>query len=214
MRTLAVVATCTILVGGLALVPIPCVYSQEFGYDLSGIIYEQPIYYSVDHKNLINPDDEVLRLPDWLNKSWGKMNLTLSYGDFKFVTQTRPILVLQEKHEPNFDFITDDAYLDVEIAKRNFLYVGKRNLVEGVAYGANPTDFLGEDKKLDYTLRAEERRTQRPGNYVVGDDVLAKGHYPKRGICAQDSGHVSKQRRVAVTEGEDSSEGKAPFGID
>jgi hypothetical protein len=174
MKTLLVTSICAMLIGSQAFLFTPNSYSQEFGYDLSGVIYEQPAYYFIDHGNLLNPNNEILDLPKLTNKTWGKINLNLNYDIFKFNTQFRPTLFFQEGASDKFDFYTDEAYLDMNFGNKVFLYAGKRNFVEGVTYGAYPTDFLGQFKKLDYSLREEERRVQREGNYLVGGDVFFK----------------------------------------
>jgi len=146
-------------------------HSKEFGYTFEGIIYEQPTYFFIKDDNLINPDNDTLELSDWINRFYARLNLDLSYKKAEFISQFRPTLTSDED-DTEGDFITDDAYLDLNLYKGYFLYGGKRNIRDVVAYGANPTDFLGEDKKVDYTKREEERRVERKGNYLVGGDAF------------------------------------------
>jgi hypothetical protein len=145
-------------------------HANEFSYTFDGIIYEQPTYFFINDDNLINPDNDILELSDWINRLYGRVNLNLKYKNAQFISQFRPTLTSDED-ETDGEFITDDAYLDLNIYKEGyFLYCGKRNIRDVVAYGANPTDFLGEGKDVDYTKREEERRVERQGNYMVGLD--------------------------------------------
>jgi len=174
MKLFFYAAISIVLIGSQAFLLTPKGYSQEFGYELGGIIYEQPAYNFIDHGNLLNPDNKIIDFPNLTNKTWGKINLNLHYDIFKFNTQFRPTLFFPEGAPGKIDLYTDEAYLDVRLAKELFLFAGKRNFVEGVTYGAYPTDFLGQFKKLDYSLREEERRVQRAGNYLVGGDLFFK----------------------------------------
>lgn len=146
-------------------------HSNEFGYTLDGIIYEQPTYFFIKDDNLINPDNEILEFSDWINRFYARVNLNLDYKKAGFISQFRPTLTSDED-DTEVDFFTDEAYLDFNLYKGYFLYCGMRNIRDVVAYGANPTDFLGEDKKVDYTKREEVRRIEREGNYLVGGDAF------------------------------------------
>jgi hypothetical protein len=151
----------------------PNVYSSEFDYELSGVFYLQPTYFDVRNDNWLNPENEILNLPDWSGRIYPRVKFDLHYKNVKFITQTRPTaFFIENKIEGKF--ITDEAYLDVGAGEGNFFYLGKRNIRDGVAYGANPTDFLGEQKAVDFTKREEERRVERKGNYLVGGDVFLK----------------------------------------
>lgn len=163
-----------LMVSGFMYVFAPSVHAEGFQYTLSGIVYEQPSYFAVKDDSLLNPDNQVLQFSNWSNRFYGRVNLVLQYNNLKLVTQTRPTLSSTEGKNGKFDFITDDAYLDMNFTDKYFLYVGKRNVRDGVAYGAHPTDFLGENKAVDFTKREEERRIERKGNYLVGGDVYFK----------------------------------------
>lgn len=174
MKRLICAATFAMLVGSQVFLLTPDSYSQEFGYQFDNVIYEQPAYYWVEKGNLLNPGNEILKLPDWTNKTWDKINLNFYYDILRFNTQFRPTLFFQEGESGKAHFYTDEAYLDGRLGNKLFLYAGKRNLVEGVTYGVYPTDFMGQFKKIDFSLREEERRVQRQGNYLVGGDTFFK----------------------------------------
>ena len=174
MKTLCYPIICGILIVSQIFFLSADGFSQEFGYQFDNVIYEQPFHDFIDKGNLLNPGNEILRLPDWTNKTWDKINFNLYYDILRLNTQFRPTLLWQEGHNAKFNFFTDEAYLDVRFGKSLFLYAGKRNFVEGVAFGFHPTDFLGQFKKVDFSLREEERRVQREGNWLVGGDTFFK----------------------------------------
>jgi len=151
----------------------PYVHSQDVMYEFNGVIYEQPSYFFLDDNNLINPDNDILKFSDWTNRFYGRINLNFYYKDIKFISQTRPTYFLEQDND-DLDFFTDDAYLDLGLRENYFFYIGKRNLRDVVAYGENPTDFMGENKEVDFTKREEERRVEREGNYVVGAEAFLK----------------------------------------
>ena len=145
-------------------------YAQDIKYDFSGIIYEQPSLFNIQNDNLLNPDNDILNFSSWTNRLYGRVALNLISKKFKFISQTRPTL-FSEEGDTELDFFTDDAYVDLEVYQGYFIYIGKRNLRDVVAYGSNPTDFMGEDKEVDFTKREEERRVEREGNYLIGGEA-------------------------------------------
>jgi hypothetical protein len=173
MKRLICAATLAVLIGSLMFLLTPDGFSQEFGYEFNNVIYEQPAYYRIKKNNLLNPRNDLLELEQWTNKLWDKINLNFYYDILRLNTQFRPTLLLSDSN-PNTHFYTDEIYLDAHFGKSLFLYSGKRNFVEGVAFGFHPTDFLGQLKKVDYALREEERRVQREGNWLVGGDTFFK----------------------------------------
>lgn len=172
MRILLLI-TCLIVIGSQAFNLTPHAHSQGFDYELGGVIYEQPAYFLIDDDNYLNPDNEFLQFSDWVNRFYGRITFNLKHKDAKFISQFRPTILSEEGHT-DADLITDDAYLDVDLGGGYFLYVGKRNIRDVIAYGTNPTDFLGENKKIDFTKREEERRIERKGNYLIGVDAFLK----------------------------------------
>ena len=161
------------LIGSLVFPLVQNGFSQEFGYEFNNVIYEQPGYYRIKKNNLLNARNDILELDQWTNKTWDKINLNFYYDILRLNTQFRPTLLFSDSN-PNTHFYTDEIYLDAHFWKSLFLYAGKRNFVEGVAFGFHPTDFLGQFKKVDFALREEERRVQREGNWLVGGDTFFK----------------------------------------
>ncbi|MBI5327624.1 MAG: hypothetical protein HZB80_04965 [Deltaproteobacteria bacterium] len=148
-------------------------HAQEFTYEFSGKIIEQPAYYFLKDDYLLNPNGEILDFSLSKNRFYGDINFNLDYQNFKFISKFRPT-VLSDKKDTNIKTIIDDGYLDIGFKDRFFLYLGKRNIRDGVGLGSNPTDFLGEGKEVDMAKREEERRVEREGNYLIGMDTYFK----------------------------------------
>ena len=173
MKKMSYATTFAILILSQVFLLTPDGFSQEFGYQFDNVIYEQPAYYRIDKNNLLNPRNDILKLEQWNSKTWDKINLNFFYDILRLNTQLRPTILFSDSN-PSTHFYTDEIYLDARFEKTLFLYAGKRNFVEGVAYGYHPTDFLGQFKKVDFALREEERRVQREGNWLVGGDTFFK----------------------------------------
>lgn len=148
-------------------------YSQDFQYEFSGTLIEQPTYLDIKSDNLLNPDREIIDFSHWVNRFYVDLNLDASYSNFSLKSKYRPEIFSQEGTSDILS-IFDDFYLDISLRDNTFLYLGKRNIRDGVAIGFNPTDFLGEDKEVDFIKREEERRIERRGNYLVGIDTFLK----------------------------------------
>ncbi len=171
MRLQCLIIYLIVIMGSQAFFITPNVHSQEINYEVSGVMYEQPSFFNIKDDNLINPDNEIIQFSDWTNRFYGRLNVNLYYENVKFISQTRPTFFMEENNE-DFDWFTDDVYFDMGIGEKYFFYIGKRNLRDVVAYGENPTDFMGEDKEVDFTKREEERRVEREGNYLIGGEAF------------------------------------------
>jgi len=147
--------------------------AQEFTHELSGKIIEQPIYRLLKVDYLLNPDGEIIDLPRWKNRFYGDIDLNLYYKNLGFISKFRPT-VSSDEDTTSIKNIVDDAYLDIGLKENFFLYIGKKNVRDGVGLSTNPTDFLGEEKEVDMTKREEERRMEREGNYLIGMDTYLK----------------------------------------
>lgn len=141
-------------------------------YELNGKIIDQPTYYFLKDDCLLNPNREILNLSSFKNKFYGDINFKIDYGNLKFISKFRPT-VLSNKEQKGKNII-DDLYLDMGFKDRYFIYLGKKNIRDGVGLGANPTDFLGEEKEVDMAKREEERRIEREGTYLIGVDRYFK----------------------------------------
>ncbi len=138
-----------------------------------GSISEEPAYFAQRHDTPVNPRSRLLTFPEWENRIVGNLNATIAYRDLKMVAKFRPTVEIRST-ETDHAFPVDDLYLDVNLFKRAFLTVGVKNYRDGVGLSLNPTDFLAENKKQDFTKREEERRADREGNVVAGIDLFLK----------------------------------------
>ncbi len=164
----------------------------------SGKITEQVIYLDLKKDYLLNTGSRAAAYPRWSNKLYLYENLTASYGNTRFVGRFRPTLLSAPGGRSEGDFFVDDAYLETNIRDRLFLFAGQRNIRDGVAYGANPVDFLGEKKKVDWTLREEERRVEREGNDVIGFDLFFRNATVSTVYAPRISGNQSEEDRLLV----------------
>lgn len=148
--------------------------AQDLTYEWNGKMIEQFTYDHRKKDDLLNPDHKLLDISPWKNRFYADVHLNLKYkDDTKFVYKFRPTF-LSDDHKTSFRNKIDDLYVDQKLQDQFFFYVGKKNIRDGVALGANPTDFLGEGKEVDLTKREEERRLEREGNYLAGVDAFYK----------------------------------------
>ncbi len=148
-------------------------HAQEFTYEIGGEIIEQPTYRLLRNDTLLNPEGKILKFSEWRNRFYGNIRIGLHYKDIGFISKFRPT-ISSEEGNTDIENIFDDAFFDIKFNDRFFLYGGKKNIRNGVGFGSNPTDFLGEGKKVDFTKREEERRAEREGNYLLGVDTFFK----------------------------------------
>jgi hypothetical protein len=69
----------------------------------------------------------------------------------------------------------DEAYLRVAATEWLFVEIGKRQIVNGVGLGFNPTDYWAERKTIDRTVDDETRRTEREGDVLAGFSYFFEG---------------------------------------
>jgi hypothetical protein len=62
----------------------------------------------------------------------------------------------------------DELNWEMQISQSAFLFAGRKRIVNGVALGRNPSDFLNLDKPEDRTLADEDRRAEKKGDDLVG----------------------------------------------
>jgi len=144
--------------------------AQDLTYEVNGKIIEQFTFYHLKKDDLLNPNQKIFDLSNWKNRFYADINLGLKYKNTRLVSKVRPT-ILSDDNKTILHAPIDDLYID-QMSKEIFFYVGKKNVKDGVAFGSNPTDFLGEEKEVDFTKREEERRTEREGNYLVGLDTF------------------------------------------
>ncbi len=161
----------------MAFLAAPVASEEEKGENVrvewSGYVSEEPAYFRLRRDTPVNPRSKILTFPEWENRVVGNLNTTIAYQALKLVTKFRPTIEIQPA-ETDHAFPLDDLYLDFNLFKRAFVTVGVKNYQEGVGLAFNPTDFLAEKKKQEFTKREEERRADREGNLVAGIDLFLK----------------------------------------
>jgi len=161
----------------LALLVIPVAAEEEKSggvrVEWFGYVSEEPASFALRRDTPVNPRSKILTFPEWENRIVGNLNTTIAYQALKLVAKFRPTVETRST-KTDRAFPLDDLYLDVNLFKRAFVTVGVKNYREGVGLSLNPTDFLAENKKQDFTKREEERRADREGNFVAGIDLFLK----------------------------------------
>jgi hypothetical protein len=145
---------------------------EGFGY-----VGEEPSYFFLRDDPLANPRRHLLPVAQWQNRVLGNLNATLITDPLKVVGKIRPTLRTQEVSESVESKVrvpVDDLYLDVKLPAQTFATLGWKNYREGVSLSFNPTDFLAENKRQDFTKREEERKADREGNLVAALEVFLK----------------------------------------
>ena len=87
---------CLLVIGAHSLFFTSHVYSQDFDYELTGVIYDQLTYRDIDDDNLLNPHNDILDFSDWTNRLYGRITFNLHYKNVKFISQTRPTMFHEE----------------------------------------------------------------------------------------------------------------------
>jgi len=122
--------------------------------------------------NPLNPDFKVFSLPEYENKIYLNFFMNLYFNEnIKFVLKTRPTWIKKGNKEMAKNYL-DNAYINFNLGKGLFLSIGKENLIEGVGFSYYPSNFFSEKKETDFTLKEEEQRSDREGNYIIRSELL------------------------------------------
>ncbi|MEI7202245.1 hypothetical protein WCT67_19120 [Pectobacterium parvum] len=73
-----------------------------------------------------------------------------------------------DKYNDQSDIFVDEALFDYSVTDTFILNLGRRQLVNGVAIGNNPTDFLNANKFQDRHLADQQRRSEIKGDDIIG----------------------------------------------
>lgn len=122
--------------------------------------------------NPLNPDFKVFDLPERESKIYLNLFMNLYFNEnFGFTLKTRPTWIKKGNKEMGKNYL-DNAYLNFNLGKGLFLSMGKENLIRGVGFSYYPSDFFSEKKEIDFTLKEEEQRSDREGNYIIRSELL------------------------------------------
>lgn len=131
-------------------------------------VINQTTHYHLKSDTLLNPESKLVTLPELEKKFYYDSSINLTYKEWlKLMIKTRPTLTIIDDGKGSFENFIDDAFVDIKVRDTNFLTIGKENLHEGVGLSYNPTNFLVEEKDVDYSQREEERKKNREGNYLL-----------------------------------------------
>nr|VFK63177.1 MAG: hypothetical protein BECKUNK1418G_GA0071005_103027 [Candidatus Kentron sp. UNK]VFK71386.1 MAG: hypothetical protein BECKUNK1418H_GA0071006_106316 [Candidatus Kentron sp. UNK] len=134
---------------------------------LSGYLRLRPTLRSVRNDTPNNPDAILFEPSSRYTQAFGLLRANIDVHKTRLSFQARPQCDFQNGRVDCETYL-DEAYLDTEVAPSLFVSGGRRNIVNGVAHVANPTDFLGEEQEIDRTLDETERRELRKGTYLAG----------------------------------------------
>lgn len=175
-------------------------FSQGFSYDFSGDIINKLSYRNLKSDYLLNPEESIFDLSHWTNRLYANIYLNLKYKDINLITKSRPQAYSYD-YGTDTKNIIDNAYIDLNYYNKIKFYVGKKNIFNGICYGANPTDFFGEGKDTDIikkfdaseeiicitsdccsfvleedniTKRIDEKQLEREGDFLTGVDIYYK----------------------------------------
>lgn len=127
-----------------------------------------------------------------------RANLDLDGG--KLAAQLRPEFVRSSRsHDRVAQVRVDEANWEKEIAASSFLFAGRKRIVNGVALGRNPTDFLNLDKPEDRTLADEDRRAEKKGDDLVGWSHFGPAYSVQAAVVSPEDGSDRVRALVQLT---------------
>jgi len=141
------------------------VAQTESAFD--GYIRVRPTLRSVRHDTPNNPNAILFEPSSQYAQTFGLFHANIGDDKAKLLFQARPYCAFEKGQSDCYAYL-DEGYLDIAVAPSTFIFSGRKNIVNGVAHVANPTDFLGEEEELDLTVDETERRELRKGAYLVG----------------------------------------------
>lgn len=62
----------------------------------------------------------------------------------------------------------DELFWERQLSPVSFAFLGRKKIVNGVAIGRNPSDFLNQGKTEDRTLTDQDRRAEKEGDDMAG----------------------------------------------
>lgn len=127
-----------------------------------------------------------------------RANLELDVG--KLAAQLRPEFVRSSRSRDRIAQIrVDEANWEKQVAASSFLFAGRKRIVNGVALGRNPTDFLNLDKPEDRMLADEDRRAEKKGDDLVGWSHFGAAYSVQAAVVAPEDGSDRVRALVQLT---------------
>ena len=168
------------------------VFSASFSTGCSALQLEyggkfdcQSNYYGINRGSYLNPHNHILELPSLDSRIQMKLDLDFWLGEkLGFYLKDRMGWVV-DNDENSLENSLDELYLELNPSESLFLRLGKENIIEGVGYAWNPTDFLtglGGDNQGEDTREERENREGvicLKGEYFLSDLTLTAIVAPK-----------------------------------
>jgi hypothetical protein len=186
---------------GSALLAVP-VHSpaRDFEGAGEGYLRFRPAYQSVRADTPLNPDAALFEPSDTVFQAFALLRGEARLVDTGLKVQFRPFYQT-DRNATTRKLFVDEAYLEQALSPSRFLFAGRRNIVTGVAFSTNPTDFFGDGKEEDFTLPEAERRALRTGVYMLGADWFFDGGNASLVVAPQLGTEQEEQTRVQLQAG-------------
>jgi len=114
--------------------------------------------------------------------------------------QLRPLLTRTRNNGTSAASATvDEGYWEHRLSAGSFAFLGRRKIVNGVAFGRNPSNFFNQGKPEDRTLTDADRRAE-----MEGDDMLGWSYF----------GHSYSIQTLFATPAENSKRTRAMLQAD
>jgi hypothetical protein len=113
----------------------------------------------------------------------------LDFDGGRIAAQLRPEFVRSSRSQDRVAQVrVDEAYWEKEIDASSFLFAGRKRIVNGVALGRNPSDFLNLEKPEDRTLADEDRRAEKKGDDLIGWSYFGRAYSVQAAVLSPEDG--------------------------
>ncbi|NOT89869.1 MAG: hypothetical protein HOP03_17080 [Lysobacter sp.] len=115
----------------------------------------------------------------------GKLDL----DDSTLALQLRPEFARSSQSDDRVAQVhVDELNWEMEITTSAFVFAGRKRIVNGVALGRNPSDFLNLGKPEDRTLADEDRRAEKKGDDLVGVSYFGPTYSLQGAVASAEEG--------------------------
>ena len=129
------------------------------------------------------PDSALLGLESEALVQTSRINLEAWRGQLALNAQLR-LVALASDQDQEAKTTVDDLYGEYSVTAETFLYLGRRNVVLGQSYGANPMDVFFDSLDLDRTANESRRRREVEGQDMLGFEILPSDNITLSGYWA------------------------------
>lgn len=135
-------------------------FDYQLQSNLRSYIYQGERYQNSDDYNLYSDNYSQLMMNFFSRYQYQRLSFPLKVRASEKVSF--------DKKNDKSQIIVDEALLDYSLTDTFIVNAGRKQLVNGVAMGNNPTDFLNLNKFQDRHLSDQQRRSEIIGNNLVG----------------------------------------------